>query len=708
MQITGGFARSTAIVVVPNSFFRTSVDHGSNKDIQSILEILSHNNIDVRTVAIPRSLKGTYLLFRQLCDIKLLSTADNILFIHSIPGSRLLDILTIKLIYPRSPIYYRSHNAEFFHRLDTLKAASTLRPRLHFGYLAIRHFLSDLFISRLVSYIWCISRADLFTYWMRLSKNSVFLPYVSRPVTQHPCLSPLSSSLPVLSSFGTVIRRGDIALQQELNYYNIISQLPRDILRKVVFQQTSSQLEDLSPAFVEHVNPVDIFSYYPKISLLVLASELGRGCKTKIVDAIAFHRTCFIPYRLFERLDPEYSSLVYPYSKAPHDVLQYLIENVDSINAAGQLDSRKIITDGMSQYRLNLLSYLFGKRHCETYSSSTICILSVLYKDFIPCIEHMLFMALNNPTLSIHANYVCNINSSAFSALLDNVSALNCPSNLTINLIQGVISILDTLPAYPDARFVHTYGSYQHASALHIGLTRISYSNYRNLLIIDPDFIVLGRHSLSTLIESFSQSRSGFISAQWNPSIIQHPLFTPCPHFLLLNTSVVPRHCLDFMPAVLLPRSLGSPAVWFSDLRHKFTLSRSNFIADLLTLLFWMSTRSSSRDTGYRLDFIFKRLNIKGHYLTHTASYSSHKLLKYLTSRPLLRVCYALIFPLRYLLMPRGSLPSISNTCRYSFEYHKTTVFLNRTKRPIHFVHTRGSSLSSSDLKKLTKRLFRL
>jgi hypothetical protein len=88
-------------------------------------------------------------------------------------------------------------------------------------------------------------------------------------------------------------------------------------------------------------------------------------------------------------------------------------------------------------------------------------------------------------------------------------------------------------------------GSLHHARGLHRGVAAV---RSRYLLILDPDFLLLGRNAMGALLDKMRRESLAALGVPWTPELHYKWRGAPCLHCLLLDLEQVPRQALRFEP----------------------------------------------------------------------------------------------------------------------------------------------------------------
>jgi tetratricopeptide (TPR) repeat protein len=131
----------------------------------------------------------------------------------------------------------------------------------------------------------------------------------------------------------------------------------------------------------------------------------------------------------------------------------------------------------------------------------------------------------------------------------------------------------------------HGRGSYHHAAALNLALSRVG-TPY--LLVLDPDFFVIYRNWIAEVLEHMRRGSLKLFGAPWHYSWNRKWRYFPCVHFLMIDLGQVPLNELDFTPDLVGDADAPSSPLqlW---LKENATTLRNRLLLE------------SRRDTGWRL-----------------------------------------------------------------------------------------------------------
>lgn len=114
-------------------------------------------------------------------------------------------------------------------------------------------------------------------------------------------------------------------------------------------------------------------------------------------------------------------------------------------------------------------------------------------------------------------------------------------SNLSISA-----AYVEILPGIPRLRS-RDLGSLHHAMALEKALQEV---RTRFVLLMDPDFYVLRKDWISTLLSHVSKREIGIFGAVWNPRWFYQYRGFPSVHFMLIDLDRIPLAHLDLKPLI--------------------------------------------------------------------------------------------------------------------------------------------------------------
>lgn len=295
--------------------------HGSTKDFRNRTEYFEDRGIAYHELIVPRK----EALIAQFLDgferdIRPLSSYEFILL--DIPGSFSRAVADIKRRAPAAKVIFRSHNAEFFHRLDWARAEQTVGRKALWRARALRALWKDYRTLRSADQVTSICDWDNDAYWKRIgdwagtSERAVtwhyFLPTALEPKAPPVDKELLCVCLGAPHKGGDTPKHGPIIADLYERFSKSVESLPASPWR---FAVTGLPPEGTTLGTrVEVLGFLDSpFSALERAKVVWLPTELGRGFKTKILDAVVAGCFVILPQDLFSRLPEEIKPFCLPY-----------------------------------------------------------------------------------------------------------------------------------------------------------------------------------------------------------------------------------------------------------------------------------------------------------------------------------------------------------------------------------------------------------
>jgi hypothetical protein len=165
-------------------------------------------------------------------------------------------------------------------------------------------------------------------------------------------------------------------------------------------------------------------------------------------------------------------------------------------------------------------------------------------------------------------------------------------------------------------------GSYHHASGLNIALENVK---TRYAIVIDPDFYVVRPGWVREIIDHMTKNDLAVFGAPWNPKWYQKFRYFPCTHLMVIDTHKLPYKRDMLAPDLVRPGGKYISLFWqgYPEVRQnglKFTIK--TILKNLKTALKedarQRTTIAVSRDTGYTLagEFAKGRHGLKAGLIT--------------------------------------------------------------------------------------------
>ena len=287
------------LLLVPETSESSSLaHHGSSKDVACLEHYLEMRHVDFTREALPRQTRSL------LARLKHIPAARFDVIILSVPGSHPRALLRLRRAAPHALILFRAHNAEFLHRLDWMAGADEFRAKVWLAMRAVRALLGDLVTVWIGSNrVLAISEDDARRYWMRMGRAGriVVCPYFdTRPAAR---VGANKSLLCV--GLGAVMRNPIIDDATE-TFFRLVGQL-QGRLPGWRFACTGDM--DPRAAVPDRVQRLGLLdsphTLLEGARAVAVLTDLGRGFKTKILDAVMAGCWVLVTRKLYLRLpDP--------------------------------------------------------------------------------------------------------------------------------------------------------------------------------------------------------------------------------------------------------------------------------------------------------------------------------------------------------------------------------------------------------------------
>lgn len=287
------------LLLVPETSESTSIaHHGSSKDVACLEHYLETRHVDFTREVLPRQ---TRRLLARLDDIPVTSFD---VIIMSLPGSHPRALLRLRRAAPHALILFRAHNAEFPHRLDWMAGTNGFRAKAWLAVRAVRALLGDLVTVWIASdRVLAISEDDAQRYWMRMGRPGriVVFPYFDIRQTARV----RESKSPLCVGLGAVLRN-PIIDDATTNFFRLVGQL-QGRLPEWRFACTGEM--DPRAEVPGRVQPLGLLdsphALLDGAKAVAVLTDLGRGFKTKILDAVMAGCWVLVTPKLYLRLpDP--------------------------------------------------------------------------------------------------------------------------------------------------------------------------------------------------------------------------------------------------------------------------------------------------------------------------------------------------------------------------------------------------------------------
>ncbi len=274
--------------------------HGSTKDIRGRAELFRALSIPTQEMTVSRKDSEALRALRKL-DLRKIS----LIFIDG-PGLYPLTLRYIKKTYPSIVVVYRSHNPEFLHRIDWMRAEKNiLKKIIEMGRASIG-LCREVITLSYADLVFPISEWDTRFYWKILGGNEkvLALPYFLptsylNGITNTVQKEKLCVSLSAIQA--TPIMADAIA-----NFVRIVDLLGKDcgdwkfeiVGHTCNVETTNSRVRVLG--MLE--SPFEVL---PLARAVAVLSDYGRGFKTKIMEAINAQAYVLVTPAMLKRLPAE-------------------------------------------------------------------------------------------------------------------------------------------------------------------------------------------------------------------------------------------------------------------------------------------------------------------------------------------------------------------------------------------------------------------
>ena len=301
-------SRARALHLVPANINLPELKyHGSTKDIRGRTEYFAERGLETDEFCLHREdhvAAESIRVFHR--EIRNLSGYEVI--VVDIPGTFPRLIATLKRLAPNARVLFRAHNAEFFHRMDYFRAETQRSRRLKYALAAVRGLLGDLRMVLSSDAILSISTWDSENYWMKLAapfgKRSkiVDVPYFL-PKRLTPNRRPGARER-VCVCLGVPHKPSPLIRDSLTKFVESVENLPGPIRTSWRFTATGHPVENiLSSECIDFLGFLETpFDALIGSRAMCLLSDLGRGFKTKILDAAVSGAFTIMPRELFARL----------------------------------------------------------------------------------------------------------------------------------------------------------------------------------------------------------------------------------------------------------------------------------------------------------------------------------------------------------------------------------------------------------------------
>ena len=321
------------LYLLPAEYKEKSTFRGTDKDISNMLNYFRQKKIYFQLEYISNN-------FFQLNDLRLLiwiiKKKPKIIFLEKYLNFKFIFfIFLFKILYFKTKIFYRSHNAELLHRYDHLKAFCRsyfiLRKKSDF-FLNVKNiilvFLKEIILSFLSTKVFSINSWEKKNYWKYFPvKSEVLHPFIIREKNdlyqnyafKEFCLVPCALPNNIIADDQLIEFFNQITFfsERKIKYIftgNINIQLKKFFSKKVEFINIELYFFNendniyFENKFLKRVNlkfdqPLSYKNLVRQTDKALIISKLGYGVKTKILELLNSNHKIFVNNVLYERLE---------------------------------------------------------------------------------------------------------------------------------------------------------------------------------------------------------------------------------------------------------------------------------------------------------------------------------------------------------------------------------------------------------------------
>ena len=295
---------------------------GSTKDVWGRLDIFESLRLEFATVPL---LEDETAWSKARLNIKRLKKFVSFLapqapfrmVIFDMPGSCPGLAAHVRKMFPESKLVFRSHNAEFFHRLDRVSYFESWADRFRLFGIALKQPLRDRRMVATVDEVWTISEVDAKFYWKPLAasrgeagKVSV-MPYFMadkyETMIDRAALASKDNSIVCISSGRTKPGRIEPNVEEFFQFVEKHGSSPE--LEGWRFEVTGSLQAGWRPAKVTELGYLPTpFDAVARSKYVFLHADSGWGFKTKILDALLCDNVLVVSKGMYKKLPKEVRS----------------------------------------------------------------------------------------------------------------------------------------------------------------------------------------------------------------------------------------------------------------------------------------------------------------------------------------------------------------------------------------------------------------
>jgi glycosyltransferase involved in cell wall biosynthesis len=344
-------------------------DLGSTKDMETRSDTL--NSVGVSTVTIGIPARQDKLCKAELQRIDL-TDFTHVLFEHN---RYPLSQAWLRKTAPDLKILVRAHNAEIIHCVE--KAIAIAKQPFHDGrkkqlkkfiktcLRVIKTIYLDVRTANCCDYLLSCSDYETKNYWSFLNKKSSTITigtlanYNQSGKRDIPAFGSCQKVKVCMVGGSVQSEFNDISLAQ---YSLHLKEFPKQIFETFSFSHSGryGPVGQFTLPHTRYISPntsfTDLMNSY---DVLIVCTSLGRGIKTKILDAMASGKPVILPNRLYSRLDTCLKNGCIPYDGTTRD-LQEALKTVRQKYAEASFLSAESYQKYEKHYKTALVNLITG------------------------------------------------------------------------------------------------------------------------------------------------------------------------------------------------------------------------------------------------------------------------------------------------------------------------------------------------------------
>jgi hypothetical protein len=357
------------LYLLPIEYKKKSTSRGTDKDISNMLDYFEHKKIIFKIGYISNN-------FFQLNDFKLfiqiLKKKPKMIFFEKYLNFKFIFyIFLFKILFFKTKIFYRSHNAELFHRYDHLKAflRSNFILKKNIGFFfyiknILVVFLKEIILNFISTKIFSVNSWEKENYWKYFpAKCEVLHPFVVKEniqlnqkyVLNEFCLVPCALPNNIIADDQIIefIKQIEFFSNKKIKYIftgdinielkKFLSKKAQSINIEIYFINEKRNFYFENKLFKKidlgFNHPLSYTNLLRQTNKSLIISELGYGVKTKILELLNYNHKIFVNNVLYKRLEDSLQKSVFSINYIKNDFAR--IYNKCKINQNINYDLKK-------------------------------------------------------------------------------------------------------------------------------------------------------------------------------------------------------------------------------------------------------------------------------------------------------------------------------------------------------------------------------